>query len=285
MKIKIQQQEILEKEILQGDKMEKKIKFTVILGLIFFANFLVAQNFVDAIRLTEPGIGSNARALGMGNAYIALSNDFSGTFFNPAGLGLMRYGQIIGGLNYNSFNNKTTLFDNTTNGSKSNTNVNQFGIVLPFPVEQGSLVFSFGYNNNKNYNRSVKFDGYNPENHSMIQDLTSYNDDIAYELAVSYAGTSHDETIIQGRLNQSGSILDKGGLNSWTFGTAVEVAPKIFIGGTLDILSGSYKKDKEYFEDDIYDYYNSSMLTDPTLPQTADFQRFYLNDETSEKLS
>ncbi|MBN2571517.1 MAG: hypothetical protein JXA68_05265 [Ignavibacteriales bacterium] len=258
--------------------MEKSNKLVIFLGLIFFTNLLFAQNFVDAIRLSEPGIGSNARALGMGNAYIALSNDFSGTFFNPAGLGLVRYGELVGSLNYNSFNNKSTLYNNTTNFSNSNTELNQFGLVLPFPVEQGSLVFSFGYNNNKDFNKAVKFDGYNPNDHSMIQDLTSYNDDLAYELAVSYAGISSDETIIHGQLNQSGSMLDKGGITTWTFGTAVEVAPNVYIGGTLDILGGTYKKEKEYYEDDIYNVYDNTTLTDPTLPETADFQTFFLND-------
>ncbi|MCK7528229.1 MAG: hypothetical protein MZV64_66985 [Ignavibacteriales bacterium] len=51
---------------------------------------LQAQNYNDAIRLSFPGLGSNARALGMGNAFNALSDDASASYFNPAGFALLK---------------------------------------------------------------------------------------------------------------------------------------------------------------------------------------------------
>ena len=51
---------------------------------------LLSQNSSDALRLSEPGILSNARALSMGNSYLAVSNDFMATRFNPAGLGRIK---------------------------------------------------------------------------------------------------------------------------------------------------------------------------------------------------
>ena len=59
----------------------------ILTGLILIIlNESKAQNINDALRLAVPGLGSNARALGMGNSYIGLSDDGSAAFFNPAGL-------------------------------------------------------------------------------------------------------------------------------------------------------------------------------------------------------
>ena len=50
--------------------------------------------------LRYSGLGSNARALGMGNSYIGLSDDASAAFFNPAGFGLIKKIELSGGLSY-----------------------------------------------------------------------------------------------------------------------------------------------------------------------------------------
>src|SRR3970040_823665 len=69
-----------------------------------------AQNINDALRVAIPGLGSTARALGMGNSYIGLSDDGSAAFFNPAGLGLLKRLEFTGGLNYSGFDNDVDFF-------------------------------------------------------------------------------------------------------------------------------------------------------------------------------
>ena len=118
----------------------------------------------------------------------------------------------------------------------------------------------------------------------MIQNLTAMNDDIAYELNVSYPIFDSqneyikDTTLISGLLNQSGEILQEGSLNKWTLGGAVEVARNVFVGANLNIISGSYKRNREYYEDDTHDVYESTLYTFPGDSRTGDFQSFYLND-------
>ncbi len=261
---------------------------TIFLGLMISMLVSVniySQNFNDALRLSEPGIISGARSLAMGNAYVALSNDFSASLFNPAGLGLIDRMELVGDLNYNLFKNNTSFFNQNTNLSNENQmKVNELGIVLPFPTIQGSFVVAFGYNQVKDFNKVLGFSGYNGGNNSYIQDLTSYNDDIAYKLALSYPLYDssnkylNDVTVINGRLNQSGNVLQEGALNSWAFSGSLEIQQDLFVGATINIYSGAFNKTRDYSEEDFNNVYPYSVLLDPTEPKSADFQSFRYRD-------
>ncbi|MFA3783027.1 OmpP1/FadL family transporter [Melioribacteraceae bacterium 4301-Me] len=269
----------------------KSLLLKLFIVTFYFYIELTAQDFNDALRLTEPGILSDARALSMGNAYTALSNDFSAAFFNPAGFGLINRSQLSASFNYNSFGNTTTFFNKINDATNNASKFTQFGVVLPFPTYRGSLVFALGYNLEKDFNSIVKFDGYNSANNSMIQDLTSYNEDIMYYLGLSYplkdklGNYIKDTTLIHGGLNQSGSIIQRGNINSWSLSGAIEVEKNVFLGATIDIVGGNLERNRKYWEDDIYNLYPSSLRLDPNDPATADFQSFYLNDIISWDIS
>ena len=125
-------------------------------------------------------------------------------------------------------------------------------------------------------------------NTSMIQALTGeYNDQIPItnDVKLSYEirdpltdNYIRDTTLINGFLNQSGTIKKEGNIGKWSFASSMEFAKGFFLGGTFNILSGSYKSDREYWEDDINDAYNSELQTVPGDNTTRDFQSFYYND-------
>ena len=234
-----------------------------------------SQTINDALVLSFPGIGSSAKALGMGNAYNALSYDYSGSLFNPAGLGTASRFEFSGSLLYNSFENSTDFFGNTSDYSNSNTDLSQVGFVFPMPTSRGSLVFSLGFNQSKNFNSALKFDGFNNGSTSMIQSLLGKGD-ISYQLYLT--DTTGTQTPIKGKLNQSGDVLEEGKINKWVLAGAVEVSRGVFFGASLNIISGSYKSDRRYYEDDTRNIYDESVLTDPSESFTADFQTLYLND-------
>ena len=73
--------------------------------IILFPNLLNAQNYNDALLLSEPGLYNNARALSLGNSYTAAANDYSSILFNPAGLGLMKNSQLSASIHLGSFSN------------------------------------------------------------------------------------------------------------------------------------------------------------------------------------
>jgi hypothetical protein len=242
---------------------------TIVLLYIFNSN---AQNANDALRLAYPGLGSNARALGMGNAYIGLSDDASASFFNPAGLGLLKRMEFSGGLDYTSYSNNATLFGNTTDASNSTTRLDRVSFAFPFPTLRGSLVFGLTYHAARDYTSRLKFDGFNNGNNSMIQNLAGT--DIPFDL---YLADPNNNTPIHGMLNQSGDILTSGSVNYWTFSGAVEVYKNVFIGANLNIATGSYNNNNDYYEDDTKGNYQGRFdPTDSTNPN-VDFQTFYLN--------
>ncbi len=55
-----------------------------------------------------------------------------------------------------------------------------------------------------------------------------------------------DETNINGKLNQSGTLIEKGTLDNWLVSGAAEVAKNLFLGGTLNFISGEYKTNRTY---------------------------------------
>lgn len=249
--------------------MSRKLLF--VLFFISIIGVIKSQNFNDALRVGVPGLGMNARALGMGNSYLALSDDGSASFFNPAGLALVKRLEFMGGLDISSFNNNTTFFGNQTKSNASQTLLNNASFAFPIPTIRGSLVFGLAYNSTKDLIGSNEFNGFNPGTNSKIQSLL--NTDIPYDLFLT---DDDGNTIINGKLNQSGNMLNSGSINSWTLTGAIEVYKNLYVGGNLSIISGDYTSDFDYYEDDTKNNYQG--ITAPGYPKTNDFRSFYLKN-------
>lgn len=238
---------------------------------ILLSTYISAQNYNDAIRLGFPGLGSNARALGMGNAFNALSDDASASFFNPAGFGLLKKMEFSGGLSFTNYDNTTTFFENQTQDNTTNTSLNRISFALPFPTFQGSLVFGLSYHNSKDLSSIVKFDGFNRGTNSKIQSLLGT--EIPYDLFLT---DENFNTIINGNLNQSGDILNSGGIDNWTLSGAIEVQKNFFVGGNLTVINGSFESVNDFYEDDTGNFYQGETAAGE--PQTTDFKTFYFNN-------
>ncbi|NWF88547.1 MAG: outer membrane protein transport protein [Ignavibacteriaceae bacterium] len=259
-----------------------KISFIAIsfFFLTFTQNEVFSQNTNDALRLAYSGLGSSARALGMGNSYIGLSDDASASFFNPAGFGLIKKIELSGGLSYSNYKNETDFFNQKSNYSNSNTTLNRLSFVFPLPTTRGSLVFGLSYHNTADLTSALKFDGLNNQN-SWINYFSLRNNNIPYDLYLSYplrdnqAQYIKDTTIIGGGLNQSGSILGSGNVNNWTFSGAIEVYKNLFVGLNLNVHTGTYESNNDYYEDDLNKLYQGE--TSPGETETIDFQTFHLN--------
>lgn len=245
-----------------------------LLIILISSSSLLAQNYNDALRLGVSGLGSNARALGMGNSFISISDDASAAFFNPAGFGLLKKMEFSGGLGFSSFNNDVTLFNNTINDNSNNTKLDRVSFAFPFPTMRGSLVFGLSYHKSKDFNSIIKFDGFNSNTHSRIQYLNDRTY-IPFDLYLTDDNPDNPITPINGQLNQSGRIRNSGSINNWSLSGAIEVHKNLYVGVNFNIVSGDYKYDYDYFEDDTRNVYQGETAAGDS--RTVDFRTFYLN--------
>lgn len=246
------------------------------LFILVISTITFSQGITDALRVAEPGLGIGARALGMGNAYNSTSDDASAMFFNPAGLGLIKKLEFMGGIEYYKFNNDATFFGKTTEYSGSSTKLNQLAFAFPFPTVRGSLVFGLAYNGAKNLTNYMSFDGYNPGNNSLIQASESGELDYNIPYWLYLTDTNGAVSQLNGKLNQSGTVIQTGSINNWVLSGAMEVYPNLFLGVNLGVISGEYKYTRDYYEDDYAGNYAGVELS-PGEPDTKGFQTFNMN--------
>lgn len=214
-----------------------------------------AQFPEDALRLSSIGLGTGARSLGMGMAYTGIASDFTAVYWNPAGLAQVRTSEFIVGLNHLSFGNTATFFGKEKSFNNSSTDLNNFGLVYPFPTTRGSLVFAVGFSRVNDFTSALSFDGFNA-NSSIIPTL---NENLAYEL---YLTDTLGNPLFRNRLQQRGKVVEGGGLNNWSFAGAIEAAKQLYLGLSLNVITGSYSYNREYVETDILDVYNAASGAD-----------------------
>ena len=264
----------------------------VVLSQIIFTSSISAQDYFkpnigDALRVSISGQIYDARTLSMGNSNTVFNDTYSATLLNPATLGLARKFTVNTSVGANLYNNDANFINDSTFSQRTETVLNQLGIVIPLVSDSASNNFaiSLGYNRSKDFNKILKFSSYNSTNSSLIQDLTSINNFIPRELLLSYPefdpGSNEylgDRTIFNGNLNQEGYVLEEGGINHWSFGIAGELASNIFFGASFNYNVGSYLRDGEFTESDTRDSYADTLQTIGNDPLTAAFQSFYIND-------
>jgi hypothetical protein len=258
---------------------------TIVLALMT-GQAVRAQEISDALRLSGPGYTFGARALSMGNAYSTIGNDYSAIRMNPATLGLIDQATYTASINTNAFPGTSRWNEVETFFSTTSTSFSQLGLSVPIALDTTrNLVFSLGYNQSRDFNSSIKYDTFNPNATSVIQNLTADNNPVLRSLGLSYETFDPvtgeylgDATVINGDLGENGFILDQGGLIHFSAGFGYEVASNIYFGASASYATGTYLSDREYRETDSKDIYDAAIQTNPSDPRTADFQSFYLHD-------
>jgi long-subunit fatty acid transport protein len=228
-----------------------------------------AQNELDAIRFSQQGLGVGARALGMGGAYTGIANDYSAIFYNPAGLGQIKRMEFNLGFDFYQYNSNAAYLNTTQKAMNSRTAIQSLGFVMPFPTYQGSFVIAFGYNRQANFTSAQTINAFNPSqsildglaasssprfdsnNNIILRDLAAY----AWEQFLLNDSAGLYVNPIRGNVLQNSELLEDGGKNLFAIAAAIEVAPSLFVGGTLNIVSGNYSYSRTYRESDIQNRY------------------------------
>ncbi len=235
---------------------------------------IFSQNFVDGLRLAEPGIISSGKNLAMGNAALAVGTDYGGVLINPATLGLLE-SEVNFGFYFSSYENNSNYFNTKLNAKETSTEINELSLIYKIPTSRGSLVFGIGYNKLKDFNSITEFEGFNSGSNSMIQDLTSHNSDLTDSLMLSHGV---DETYINGNLFQKGTLVESGNLENLSFSAATEIAKDLYVGGSLNFIGGTFANDRNYAETDLYNVYDENLQIDPDDSRTVDFVEFTTHD-------
>jgi long-subunit fatty acid transport protein len=247
-----------------------RLSLGVMLSVLFIPRLSHAQYAEDALRFSTFNMGIGARSTGMGNTSIGIADDFSALFTNPAGLASLRSFEFSVGLSNVGYNNDATFFGTLNNTNNRVTNLNNLGLVYPVPTSRGSLSFAFGFARVANYSTSATFKGFNPGS-SIVESLTPdvnlnsmsaadrkslLDNNIPFQIFLSDTLGGRLYPNVTDSVQQEGNVLEGGGLNSWSFGGAIEIAKGLTLGVGINILSGSYTYDRLYTETDARNIYH-----------------------------
>lgn len=200
-----------------------KQNYFVITTVIFFLLLLsgITEDVSGQSELLVRGraFGISARAMGMGGAYTSVAEDYSATYWNPAGLAMMRRMEFFISMPNTRYQTTVTHASNTSERNENFTKLNSIGFAFPIPTYRGSLVFAFGYNRVRNFDQVFEFSWFNP------------NEDIA-------APAINDLT------QETWDTLEKGHVGQYTFSGAVDISPNMSLGASINLWRG-----KNTFED------------------------------------
>lgn len=161
-----------------------------------------AQDITDALRPFVGLRGMGARALALGGAYTAVSNDYSATFWNPAGLTQLNKSSFYTSFGHLSHSADISYGSNSaTISEESYSRLDGIGVTFKVPTQRGSLVWAFGRN--------------------MLYGF--------------------DNNLITPIENSGGtlSVLENGGIQAWTGAMGIEISPRTSFGVSLNFLTGS----------------------------------------------
>ncbi len=236
----------------------------LIFGLIIFITAVAySQNTLDAYRLSQQGYGLGARSLGLGMGYTGIADDYSAAYWNPAGLGQMRRSEISLGLSNLSYQSDATYLGNTTSFTNSVTTLNNLGLVYSLPTVQGSLVIAFGYGRTPCYTSALSFHGFN-----KTSSMTLSEDDLDFNTGYNlYLLDADNLTPFADSMEQNGKILEDGGLNNWMISGAVEAEKNLYLGASVNFVSGSYSYTRDYYEYDARNKYSVARYDTDAISQ------------------
>ena len=256
---------------------------------------LRAQIIEDALRLSHSGNLVSARSAGMGGAFVGLANDGSALYWNPAGLGQLRVREFSFGLSNVGMSTDATMFGVSMNGSESGTALSNINLTIPFPVARGSFVLAAGYNRLLDYTGTMQSDIFNPQ--SSIQASLYNGDDEGLDFAwnlgledtlvLTYLDEGRPGWLaipVANRVQQTIDEFEEGGLNQWSFGGSIEVAPNAMVGVALNILSGRYRYERTFVEEDVNGVWQDEIVGIDNVART-DFQRLELFEEWEQDIS
>ena len=205
--------------------MKRLMKTTIALALIFTG--FVLGGSIGVAQVEEIAIGNTfglgARTMGMGGAFLAVADDFTTLYWNPAGLAQIRKFELFSSLSHSEGDAETEFTrGRSTEANRSTTRPNSIGLVYPLYANRGGFAFALGYNRPQNFDSEVAIQGLDPSSGSV------------------FSGFDVDEI-----------TSNSGGMGIWSFGMGVFISKNILLGGSIDFWHGSSFKELNSAAEDI----------------------------------
>ena len=196
-----------------NNPMRRLMRITTVLALMLTC--FVFGSRVGVAQIEEIAIGNTfglgARAMGMGGAFLAVADDFTTLYWNPAGLAQIKKFELFGSLSHSKRDVETKFTrGRATEADRSKTRPNSIGLVYPLYATRGGFALALGYNRPQNFDSEVAIKGLDPSSRTV------------------FSGLDVDET-----------TFNSGGIGLWSFGAGVFISDNILLGGSIDFWYGS----------------------------------------------
>lgn len=142
--------------------------------------------------------GPGSRAVGLGGAYTGVADDFSATYWNPAGIAQIKRIELQGSLLQTGYSNSSRFHGTPLDATSNFTRLNNIGMVFPVPVYQGALSIAIGYNQVVDFGSRASW-------------------------RAGYEGAVEGQTL-------AWNELETGRLGAWNLAGAVDVSPNVSLG-------------------------------------------------------
>jgi len=161
---------------------------------------------------------NGSRAAAMGGAYTGIARGEGAFMYNPAGLALAKTTELYAGFSRIAVKSDAEVFGASSAETMFNSGISNAGVAVPLPTSRGSLVFGIGYNKFQNFDRSIYGEHFNPQPTDSV--------------------------------NEGYSEIETGAMGRTALGCAIEAAPGIFLGGSLNFWNGQNDFTSQRTEDD-----------------------------------
>src|SRR5690554_1884853 len=187
--------------------------------------FVISSGAAASMRISQQS-GVGTRAAAMANNYVALSNDLSGLFWNPAGMAFSPVREFQTSLEGSRLNSESKFFGTGRFDDMQRLKISGAGLMMAIPATQGGLTVAGAFQ------YPIIFD-----------DISSYNG--------SYLDVSNRKIEVEHQLKNS------GGLRLWSAGFGLQIAPSLAAGLALSLISGKDDAVDNYMDiidNDLYSH-------------------------------
>jgi len=222
-------------------------------SIVFNYSAMAADNEEGRIEIASSfnPVGSGARALGMGGAFISIADDATAASWNPGALIQLRTPEmsiVAGGVKRSEESEFGVNTEASGSEAITNTNLNYLSASYPCGAEQcgKNMVFSINYQNLYNFDKEWKFP-LNADN-GPLTTQTSYDfvqkGDLS-ALGLAYAVQATETLSLGFTLNIWGNIL---GSNQWEqrYNTYREATLDFGVGSTSTVINRIRKENYEF---------------------------------------